>query len=81
VLTEAGVGVEGLDEVRTIFLEPQVDPSVTPAWRGPEPEKAKAMLCDEFDFSPDRIDPALGKFLEARKAAGQASLDLFSGGT
>jgi len=29
------------------------------------------------DFSPDRIDPALAKFLEGRKAAGQASLDLF----
>jgi len=81
VLTEVGVEVEGLDEVRAIFLEPQVDASVAPAWRGPEPEKAKAMLCDEFDFSPDRIDAALGKFLDARKAAGQRSLDLFSGGT
>ena len=36
------------------------------------------MLCDEFDFSPERIDPALAKFLDARKGAGQASLDVFS---
>ena len=77
VLTEAGVEIDGLDEVRAIFLEPRVDPPGPVAWRDPEPQKVEGMLCDEFDFSPDRIEPALGKFLEARKAAGQASLDAF----
>ncbi|HLE45923.1 MAG TPA: flap endonuclease-1 [Thermoplasmata archaeon] len=77
LLQELGVEIEGLDEVRAIFLDPRVDEPRPVAWRDPEPDKVKGMLCEEFDFSPDRIDPALAKFLEGRKAAGQASLDLF----
>ncbi len=78
VLADAGIEIEGLDEVRAIFLEPRVEPAVAPSWRAPEPGKVKAMLCDEFDFSPERIDAALAKFLDARKGAAQASLDVFS---
>ena len=80
-LTEVGVEIEGLDEVREIFLHPRVDPQVRPTWREPDLLGAKAMLCDEFDFSPARVEPALVKFAEGRKAAGQASLDAFSAGS
>ena len=80
-LTEVGVEIEGLDEVREIFLHPRVDPEVLPTWREPDLLGAKGMLCDEFDFSPARVEPALVKFAEGRKAAGQASLDAFSAGS
>jgi flap endonuclease-1 len=78
VLAEVGAEIEGLDEVREIFLNPRVVPVSELAWRPADPEKVKAMLCDEFDFSPERIDQALAKFEVSRVAASQASLDRFS---
>ncbi len=78
LLAELGVEIEGLDEVRAIFLDPRVVPVLPLAWRPADPERVKAMLCDEFDFSPERIDQALAKFEVARKAAGQSSLDIYS---
>ncbi len=78
VLAEVGAEIEGLDEVRAIFLEPRVVPVPDLVWRPADPDTVKGMLCDEFDFSPVRIEQALAKFEVARKAAGQASLDLFS---
>lgn len=79
-LAALSVEVEGLDEVRQIFLRPQVDLDVLPTWREPDLEAATAMLCDEFDFSRSRIDQALAKFAGTRKHTGQASLDAFSVG-
>ena len=79
VLAEVGAEIEGLDEVRAIFLEPRVVPVPDLVWRAADRDAVKRMLCDEFDFSPERIEQALTKFEVARKAAGQASLDLFSG--
>jgi len=78
MLGELGVEIEGLEEVRAIFLSPRVEPVGDLVWRPADAEAVKKMLCDEFDFSPERIDQALAKFEVARKAAGQASLDLFS---
>ena len=78
VLEEMGAEIEGLDEVREIFLQPRVEPSAPLAWRPADPEKVKGMLCDEFAFSPDRIDRALAAFDLAQTSVGQASLDLFS---
>ena len=79
VLGEIGAEIEGLDEVRAIFLDPRVEPVGELAWRPAQREKVKAMLCDEFDFSPERIDQALAKFDVAREAKRQSSLDVFSG--
>src|SRR5438034_1342778 len=62
LLAELDVEIEGLDEVRAIFLEPRVAPFPHPTWRPADPGNVKAMLCGEFDFSPERIDQALAKF-------------------
>lgn len=78
LLAELEVEIEGLDEVRAIFLEPRVVHVPPPVWKPADPDKVKGMLCDEFDFSPQRIDQALAKFEVARKAASQSSLDLYS---
>src|SRR3989442_5246685 len=80
VLAEVGAEIDGLQEVREIFLQPRVEPPTPLAWRPADPDGVRGMLCDEFDFSPDRIDRALAAFDLARSAKGQASLDLFSGG-
>ena len=80
VLAEVGAEIDGLQEVREIFLQPRVEPPTPLEWRPADPDGVRGMLCDEFDFSPDRIDRALAAFDLARSAKGQASLDLFSGG-
>jgi len=77
-LAELGVDIESKDEVRKIFLFPNVLDRVEIAFREPDPNGVRRMLCDEFDFSPDRIDAALAKFGVARSEQKQRSLDSWS---
>src|SRR5205809_4686976 len=65
-LAELGVDIESKDEVRKIFLFPNVLDRVEIAFRDPEPDRVRQMLCDEFDFSVERINAALEKFGVAR---------------
>ncbi len=74
-LAELGVDIESKDEVRAIFLEPDVLEDVDIRFRDPDPEGVRRMLCDEHDFSRDRIDAALAKFGAARSEQKQRSLD------
>jgi len=74
-LTELGVDIESKDEVRKIFLFPNVLDRVEIVFREPDPDGVRKMLCDEFDFSQERIDAALGKFGAARSEQKQKSLD------
>ncbi len=74
-LEELGVEIESKDEVREIFLKPNVLPNVELRFRDPEAEGVRHMLCDEHDFSRDRIDAALAKFGSARSEQKQRSLD------
>jgi flap endonuclease-1 len=78
-LAELGKNIEMKDEVRAIFLEPEVMAGVPITFRDPDPGGVRAMLCDEFAFSPDRIDAALGKFTGARAGEKQKSLDSWFG--
>lgn len=75
VLKELGLEIESMEEVRRIFLEPRVDREVTVTFRDPDSDGVRAMLCDEHDFSRDRIDAALAKFVDARATQRQKSLD------
>ena len=74
-LEELGVEIESKDEVREIFLKPNVLPNVELRFRNPDADGVRRMLCDEHDFSPDRINAALGKFGSARSEQKQRSLD------
>jgi flap endonuclease-1 len=74
-LQELGVDIESKDEVRKIFLHPNVLDRVGLVFRDPDPDGVRRMLCDEFDFSPDRINAALEKFGVARAEQKQRSLD------
>src|SRR2546426_928678 len=74
-LEELGVEIESKDEVREIFLKPNVLPNVELRFRDPDADGVRRMLCDEHDFSPDRINAALGKFGSARSEQKQRSLD------
>jgi flap endonuclease-1 len=74
-LQELGVDIESKDEVRKIFLYPNVLDHVELVFRDPDPDGVRRMLCEEFDFSPDRINAALEKFGVARSEQKQRSLD------
>src|SRR5438445_149474 len=62
-------------EVREIFLKPNVLADVDISFRDPDADGVRHMLCDEHDFSRDRIDAALEKFGTARSEQKQRSLD------
>jgi len=74
-LEELHVDIESKDEVREIFLKPNVLPTVELRFRDPDADGVRHMLCDEHDFSPDRINAALEKFGSARAEQKQRSLD------
>jgi len=74
-LLELGADIESKDEVRKIFLYPNVLDHVELVFRDSDPDGVRRMLCDEFDFSPDRINAALEKFGVARSEQKQRSLD------
>jgi len=74
-LAELGVDIESKEEVRDIFLHPKVIEDVEIQFRDPDAEGVRRMLCDEHDFSRDRIDAALEKFGSARSEEKQRSLD------
>src|SRR6266566_2942083 len=74
-LEELHVDIESKDEVRELFLKPDVLPNVELRFRDPDADGVGHMLCDEHDFSPDRINAALEKFGSARAEQKQRSLD------
>ena len=77
-LAELGVDIESKEEVRQIFLQPNVLDHMDIVFGVPEPDRVRKMLCDEFDFSAERIDAALAKFGVARGQQEQKSLDGWS---
>ena len=77
-LAELGVDIEAKEEVREIFLHPKVLDRVELTFRDPDPDGLRRMLCDEYDFSRERIDAALEKFGTARSEQKQRSLDSWS---
>ena len=54
---------ENLAEIRGFFLHPPVTEVVDLYRRRPDPEAVRRFLCDERDFSRERVDRALGRVL------------------
>jgi len=67
--------IESYEEIKKIFLEPEVTENYTLEWREPDEELVMRLLCDEHDFSEDRVKRALEKFRREKK--GQKTLDFF----
>jgi len=56
-------GIENYEIVRDIFLHPEVNESYEIKWRTPDEEKVKEFLCEEHDFSEERVSKALERIL------------------
>jgi flap endonuclease-1 len=65
-----------IEEVRKLFLNPHVTDDFKLEWRPVDPERVKRVLCDEHDFSEERVEKAMRELLERqRKTAGETRLD------
>jgi len=82
VLNELGKTIEGYQEIRNIFLDYEGNDDYDLEWKPVQRESVIRFLCDEYDFSLDRVSGALDK-IEARwserkgRKGAQFSLDMF----
>jgi len=74
VLEARGETVEGAAEIRDLFLNPTVTVDYRIETKRPDPEKILAFLCDERDFSQERVEKAVKRLMEAI-VVGQSTLD------
>ncbi len=74
VLREKGVEIEGLDRIRELFTHPEVTDDYKIKWEKPHSEKLIKFLCEENDFSEERVEKAAER-LKAASGARQKTLD------
>ena len=74
VLEARGETIENAAEIRDLFLKPPVTDDYKVEMKKPDTEKILAFLCDERDFSPERVEKATKRLEEAMKV-GQSTLD------
>lgn len=66
-------------EVYKIFAEAEVTDEYSLEWRDPDPEAIKRFLCDEHDFSEDRVQTGIDKLMRGKAERGQTTLDKWFG--
>ena len=54
--------LDEIKEIRKIFLEPNVTDDYSLNWSKPDNEKVLKILCDQHQFTQERIEPVLEKF-------------------
>ncbi|UEC42120.1 MAG: Flap endonuclease 1 [Methanothrix sp.] len=74
VLKARGETIESAAEIRGLFLDPPVTDDYVIETKKPDAEKILRFLCDERDFSPERVEKAIRRLQEAVKV-GQSTLD------
>jgi flap endonuclease-1 len=74
VLHEKGVEIEDVDRIRELFLHPDVIDNYEIKWNKPDSEKLIEFLCENHDFSVDRVEKAAER-LKAASGARQKTLD------
>lgn len=51
-------------KIKDLFLNPQVTADYTLTWKKPDKDKVIQILCEEYDFSMERVEKALDKVLK-----------------
>jgi len=75
VMREKGFDIEHYEEIRDIFLNPPVTKEYALIWKDVDVESLLRFLCDEHDFSKDRVMGAIEKIKSFKKYREQRSLD------
>ena len=65
-----------IPEVKKIFEAPNTTGDYSLEWGSPDPEQISKILCDESEFSENRIGGTIKKLEDAAKAS-QSKLDSF----
>lgn len=74
-IRDKNLDVPGFGNVRDIFLSPKKTDDYRLAWNKPDREGIEGMLCNEFEFSRQRLQATLDKISVGQKARAQQSLD------
>jgi flap endonuclease-1 len=69
---------EEFEEVRRVFLEPQVTDSYSMIWTRIDGEAVRKIMCDRHGFSVDRVDAVVAKITSKDSVRSQKSLDSWS---
>ncbi len=75
IMREKGFKIEHYEEIREIFLNPPVTDNYTLEWKNVDEEKLIKFLCEEHDFSEERVNTAMEKLRVFKKYREQRSLD------
>jgi flap endonuclease-1 len=70
-----GEAIENYELVRAIFLQPDVNKSYELKWRTLDERKLREFLCEEHDFSEERVSKALSKILAQKITGAQKSIE------
>jgi len=65
---------EEIKEIRKIFLKPKVTDDYTLEWSETEKEKVLKILCDQHQFTRERVEPILQKFSDVKNMIRQKTL-------
>jgi flap endonuclease-1 len=74
-LAKLGREIPSLGAVRKLFLEPEVTNEYKLSWHAPDRDAVVRFLCEERDFTPGRVEPALQKLDNSQAQLKQKSLD------
>ena len=66
--------IDEIKEIRKIFLEPNVTDDYSLTWSKTDDEKVLKILCDEHQFTQERIEPILKKFSNIEHVKKQKTL-------
>ncbi len=75
VIENTEIKIENYIEVREIFLNPPVTDDYRFEWKDPDVEGILKFMCDEHDFSRERVMGAIEKLKEFKKVKSQKNLE------
>jgi len=71
IFDELGQTIENYEEIKDFFLHPPATDDYSIKWGRPEPEKIRHFLCDEHDFSLERVDKVVERLDKAALETGR----------
>jgi flap endonuclease-1 len=70
----SGLSFSEIRDIRKIFLKPKVTDDYSFQWSLPEKEAVLRILCDQHQFSQERVEPTLEKFATLKQMMKQKNL-------
>ena len=75
-LVKIGKDIDNLDEIRNLFLNPEVD-DFKPVWNNPDGQELENFLCNNYRFNRDRVMKTIEYYINSKSKARQYTLGDF----